>query len=99
MSEPGAAWFESVDELEGLVNCLVHGKRRVGERVEYEFVETFVQSDGRFGDGAEVRQIRGVAEGKTQNLQVTGDQWNGGDGCYKQFNREVVVMGWGEGKR
>src|SRR5882724_11296792 len=99
MGEPGAAWFEAVDEFEGLVYRLVHGMRRVAERIEDEFVEVFEQSDGRFRDGAEVRQIRSVAKAKTQNAQIAVNQRNWRDGCAEKFDRAVNVIDFDEWNR
>src|SRR5882724_2689544 len=99
MGEPGAAWLEAVDEFEGLVYRLVHGMRRVAERVEYEFVETLEQSDGRLQDGAEIRQIGGIAEAKTQDVEITVDQRNWRDGCAEKFDGAVDVMDFDEWNR
>src|SRR5882757_108813 len=99
MSEPGAARFEAVDEFEGLVYRLVHGMRRVAERIEDEFVEAFEQSDGRFRDGAEVRQIRSVAKAKTQDVQIAMNQRNWRDGCAEKSDRAVDVMDFDERNR
>src|SRR5882724_1548692 len=99
MGEPGAAWFEAVDEFEGLVYRLVHGMRRVAERIEDEFVEVFEQSDGRFRDGAEVRQIRSVAKAKTQDVQIAMNQRNWRDGCAEKFDRAVNVIDFDEWNR
>ena len=54
VGEPGSAWFEAVDEFEGLVNGLVHGMRRVAQSVKDNIVKIFEEWERRFGDGAEV---------------------------------------------
>jgi len=68
VSEPCAAGLEAIDELEGLFDRLVHGMWRIAQRVDDEIVEILEKRNGRFRDGAEVREISGAAKAEAEDV-------------------------------
>src|SRR5215475_10904909 len=65
--EPSAARLEEIDEGQGLFDRLVHGMRRIAQRVNDEVAEILQERHRGFGDGTEISEIRGIAKPKAEH--------------------------------
>src|SRR5579859_2894065 len=67
----------------------MHGMRRVAKSIQDEHVEILQQGNGRFGHGAEIGEIGGVAKTEAENRDVAMNEWNRSDCSSEQANRAV----------